>query len=218
MPSVISWTISFIELSSSMACQHSFEKWLGRPHDWQVLPYAGHCAFLMAVLDEVPCPCRPLKLHVPLSVVLGGVAWGRSVKGFGTPWLCWRCCRLYPLFTASSRSAPSSRALVDGVVGAFSAMEARFPVAFFSTKRRVCSTVIRLVASSMRSSWMSGSAMLMHSWSDTLLSLWSTMWSQLVHRSWNSHVSAMPLNRDSKDLYDSPLSCVMRANANVATV
>ena len=161
----------------------------------------------MAVLDEVPCPCRPQKLHVPLSVVLGGVAWGRSVKGFGMPWLCWRCCRLYPLFNASSRSAPSSRALVDGVVGAFSAMEARFPVVFFSTKRRVCSTVIRLVASSMRSSWMSGSAMPMHSWSDTLLSLWSTMWSQLGHFSWNSHVSATPLNRDAKDLYDSPLSC-----------
>ena len=174
----------------------------------------------MAVLDEVPCPRHPQKLHVPLSVVLGGVARGWLVRAFGSAWLCGRrcCCRLYPLFTASSQSAPSSRALVDGVVGAFSALAARFPVAFFSTKCRVCSTVIRLVASSMRSFWVSGSAMPIHSWSDTLLSLWSTTWPQLAHVSWNSHVSATPLNRDTKDLYDSPLSCVVRANANVATM
>ena len=41
---------------------------------------------------------------------------------------------------------------------------------------------------------------------------------QLVHVSWNSHVSATPFNRDAKDLYDSPLSCVVWVNTNVATM
>jgi len=65
---------------------------------------------------------------------------------------------------------------------------------------------------------MSGSAMPMHSWFNTLLLLWLTTWPQLAHFSWNSHVSATALNHDAKDLYDSPLSCVVRANANVATM
>jgi len=31
----------------------------------------------MVILADVPCPCLPQKLHVPLSELVGGMAWCR---------------------------------------------------------------------------------------------------------------------------------------------
>ena len=71
--------------------------------------------------------------------------------------------------------------------------------------------------SSRRSSWISGSATPIHSWSETLLSLQSTLWLQLGQVSMKSQVRATPLRHEAKDQQDSPQSCVIRAMAKVAT-
>ena len=107
-PSDMSSTVSTV-LSSSMFCQHSWEKWLGRLHVWLVFPYVGHCSFLMAVLADVPYPCLPQKLHVPLSELVGGVALGCLVWIWVWSWVGpWGCLWVWIAFYSYSHG-PTGR-------------------------------------------------------------------------------------------------------------
>ena len=214
---------------SAMFCQHICGVWLDLPQVEQVVPYAGQWTRRTAVRSCLPWPRCPQKQHVALGFTwslleMSGGVW--SLCGFGLGGLrglvllVWfaplgvgcRCCRLYPLVRASS---PSSMALA--MVGVVMVIADRFPAALTSTKRMVSSTVIDWLVHLRRSSWISASARPMQSWSATLSSPWLLTASQPEHFFTKRHTSAWPLSLAANDRIGSPLSCIIRERATLAT-
>ena len=68
-------TCSNTALSCSMLCQHMWAEWFGFPHVEQVVPKAGQCSLLWAVLSCSPCPVVPQKVHMPLLVGVALEVW-----------------------------------------------------------------------------------------------------------------------------------------------
>ena len=105
-------------------------------------------------------------------------------------------------------ASPPSSSMAFIVVGVVIVTADRLPAALTSTNRMVSSTPMSWLGCLRRSS---ASARPMQSWSATLSSPWSQIWSQLVHFLVKRQTSAWAAN----ERIGSPLSCIILLRATL---